>query len=157
MKSKWLTGLLVVSLTFNLLLIGFGIGRLSGEQIRAPRVDPTMGFTRMIEQFPGERREELLPLAREHHRSMRPLVRSIRQGHQAVHRAVTDEPLDAERLRERLTELRRALNLSQTANHEAFVQFASALTPEERRLWQEWLQQRTRRHDRRGPPHRQRP
>lgn len=154
MKSKWLIGLLVVSLTINLLLIGFGVGRLSSGHFRPPMADPTMGFTRVLRELPESRRKELAPLAHEHFRSMRPMVRDIRRGHKAVFQAIAKEPLNQDELHQQLEKLRTALDSSQVANHAAFVQFAAALTPDERRLWRDWLQ-RSHRHDRHRPRHRE--
>ncbi len=147
MKSKWTIVLLVASLALNLALVGYLAGRSSAMYSNP---DPTRGFPRWTMTLPDERREALRPTfsltdKRRH-------MRALRGHHQALHKAVAADPFDAEALALALTDMRTGMAELELANHAAFQEFVSQLTPEERLALAAHLERP--RHHRRGPPER---
>lgn len=143
MSRNWLVGGLVVSVVLNLVLVGFVAGRLSFTGAPAGgRMDPTMGYVRLLRFLPEERRETLAPIVRPLLREMMPELRTLRADHRAVQTALAAEPFDPEALSKALEDLRRKLNSGQEKAHATLVELAGALTPAERLQLAEAMQRR---------------
>ncbi len=129
MKSKWMIVILVASLALNLALVGYLAGRSSSGKLYS-NPDPTRGFPRWAMTLPDERREALRPtfFQAEKRRQMR----ALRAQHETLHSAVASDPFDAAALAQALADMRTAMAELELANHAAFQEFVSQLTPEER-------------------------
>jgi uncharacterized membrane protein len=133
-NNKWLIGFLLVSLTLNLLLIGFLAGRLSGLGAPPPfGPDPTSGFVRLLGFLDTDRRASIKPVLRSHMNEIMPTLRNVRRNQRAVFDALTAEPFDPDKLTRALDALQSNLSAAQLASHESFVAMAAELTPAERR------------------------
>lgn len=132
-SNKGLIAALVVSLALNLALIGFAAGRIGAGPGAHPIV-ASFGAARVLRQLPDARQDELRPLYREQMREIRPHIRELRQSQHHLAAALTAEPFDRDVLAAELAEFRTALLASQTASHQALVELAHAMTPEERAL-----------------------
>ena len=149
-SNKWLIVTLVVSLGANIALVGFLAGRASQFDLRPGNLDPIMGFARILPELSRERHDVLRPLVREHMRSVRPSVREIRRAQRDLGAALLAEPFERARIEAALTQFREHLARSQVSSHAAFVALVEQLTPGERKLLVEVLQQNPR--QRRFPP-----
>ena len=151
MRRNWLNVLLIVSLTINLILGGFLVGRLSARHpLLGGHPDPTAGLFGMVREFDPARRKQLQPLLRDHFSTLRPQIRVIRDQHRAIVAALTAEPFDAQALTVELSRSREQLMETQVASHEALVDLASQLDPTERAQLAEGMHRRGRRHG--SPP-----
>jgi len=153
MKNKWLVIALVVSLSLNLVIAGFVIGRLGSGAGFPARIDPIAGFPRLMSQLPDERQEELRPLMGSYFQTMRPTFRAMRAAQEEVFSAVKADPYQSEATRIALATFREKLLESQTSAHDAFIEFTSALTTEERHLLAKKMHQPWRSRHNRKPPH----
>ncbi len=152
MSSKWLIGGLIASVILNLMLIGFVIGRMTGPEPSGFGPDPTMGYMRVLRELPEARREELMPVLRQHMREMRREVRGTRADRGALFEAMTAEPFDAAALAQALDSLQTRLSTVQSRSHAGFVDLWSRLDASERRALAVAMQRRPpHRHERGGP------
>ncbi len=148
MKSKWLLGLFVLSLALNLALVGFLVGRSSAD-FRGG--DPTRGFPRWaMMEMSQERRESLRPAIARHRGDLRRQLFAMRGHHDTLRIAVAAQPYDPAALDAALADMRAAYAQVESANHAAFREFVSQLTPPER---QQLAEQLERPHPRRPRPH----
>jgi uncharacterized membrane protein len=157
MRRNWLNVLLVVSLTINLILGGFLVGRLSASHaFLGGHPDPTAGLFGIVREFDPARRKQLQPLLRDHFSTLRPQIRVMRDQHRAIVAALTAEPFDAQALTVELSRTREQLMDTQIASHEALVELASQLDPTERAQLAEGMHRRGRHHGprSRGPERR---
>lgn len=147
MRRNWLNVLLVVSLTINLILGGFLVGRLSASHaFLGGHPDPTAGLFGIVREFDPARRKQLQPLLRDHFSTLRPQIRVMRDQHRAIVAALTAEPFDAQALTVELSRTREQLMDTQIASHEALVELASQLDPTERTQLAEGMHRRGRHH-----------
>jgi uncharacterized membrane protein len=152
---------LIVSLAANLALAGFVVGRMSAPGPAPAAMDPFLGSLRAMHRLPEERQAEIRPLLREHFRSLRPSVREMRRAQRHVNEALAREPFDPAALDDALTGFRGVLLQSQERSHEALIQLAATLRPEERIVLREVMTRgarggatlyRERHRDRADPP-----
>jgi len=129
MKSKWVAVALVASLAINLALAGFIVGRFAFHGFAG---DPTRDFPLWMASLTEARREALRPLVVAHIRKARPSMRTLRQHHRDLQRAIVAEPFAADALAAVLQSMRAQNEDLQSATHEAFVEFVSNLTLPER-------------------------
>lgn len=135
MRSKWLIAGLAVSLTLNLVLVGFFVGLVSDPPAwTQARMDPSFGLARALRFLPEERRDALFAHeeARDIRRSLSRSMRGMRQHQHAIQAALTAEPFDPEALATAFAAFRHGMDEAQARNHGLFVRIAAGLTPEER-------------------------
>ena len=147
MRSRWLIGLLAVSILLNLVLIGFAIGRHSGG---GAMFDPVRGYPHWVRTLPEERKEELRPLVVAHLRSMRGDLRALRRNGRQISIALRADPFDAEALANALQQMRTHHGEVQLQGHRSLVDLATQLTSSERQALADYLQRHPERH--RRPP-----
>jgi uncharacterized membrane protein len=123
---------LIISLAANLALAGFVAGRMSSAGPAPAAMDPYLGSLRAMHQLPEDRQAAMRPLLREHFRSLRPNVREMRRAQRRVNEALAREPFDPAALDEALTDFRTVLLQSQEHSHQALIQLAATLDPQER-------------------------
>ena len=146
MTPKKLTIALAISIAANLLLVGYLVGNQSK---RFPDFDPTRGYARWAQTLPDERSQPLLKEIRQNFRQHRPP--SMRRLQRQFNRTLRAEQLDTDQLRDSLSKIRDAHGQALAGNHEAFLQFVSQLTHNEREQLADSLQRRPGK-IRRGPP-----
>lgn len=155
MRRNVLIAALVVSLTANLVSVGFIAGRLgTGHAMLGGHPDPTAGFARLLREFDPGRREQLKPLLRTHLEPLHPRLRALRENHDAISRALTTEPFDPAALDAALAVTREQMLQTQMASHLALAALASELNAEEREQLAARMQRRGghRRPGHGGPP-----
>ncbi|MEM6606476.1 MAG: periplasmic heavy metal sensor [Pseudomonadota bacterium] len=120
-----------VSLTINLLVLGFVIGRNSvgSEGAAERRAAPMEWAAQKLE--PGTQRLVRQQL-RKRLREVRPIRRDMQAAKRAVQRAITADEYSAKELESALAELRDASARYQTLIHSSLVQVSQGLTKEQR-------------------------
>lgn len=157
MKSKWLVGVLIVSVVLNVAAVGFLAGFLGKGKPTGRVVDPTVGLALLMRNLPEERRQELAlegaPVLTdgELRRSIRLSMRELRITQRTIGQVIAAEPLDPGALADALARYREHFDANQADNHQAFVDILARLTPEERRRFLETM--RANHHRRSARPH----
>ena len=149
---------LAISVSINLFLIGFVTARFAlqgGRPIpvadeRHPRGPVSLfGATEALGNPKPIKR-----LLRKHMKDFKPKRKELREARHRIAQALAAEPFDPKSLNKELGNLREVTRDSQRAIHNALVDLAVSLTPEERRLLSQsprlWRGDRGRR-PRRGP------
>ena len=145
MKSKWLIGVLIVSVVLNVAAVGFLAGYLGKGKPGGRGVDPTVGLALLIRSLPEERREELardgVPVLSdgELRRSIRVSMRELRGTQRHIGQAFVAEPFDPEMLATALARYREHFAANQAGNHQALVDILARLTAEERHRFLETM------------------
>ena len=145
MKSKWLFGVLIVSVVLNVAAVGFLAGYLGKGKPGGRSVDPTVGLALLIRGLPEERRKQLaregVPVLSdgELRRSIRVSMRELRGTQRHIGQALAAEPFDPEMLAAALARYRQHFAANQAGNHQALVDILARLTPEERRRFLETM------------------
>ena len=149
MGSKWLIGVLVVSIVVNLLLAGFIVGRMSGDSGFRGGLGPAPSLPQLRFLEPDRQREVTQGL--QSRRELRPILRELHRSQKQIRAAFVAEPFEKEALTEALAEFRGRLEESQALSHKKLVAVAARLTPDERRRLTKAMDRR------RGPPHKRPP
>ncbi|MFT7286204.1 MAG: putative membrane protein [Halieaceae bacterium] len=126
-RQGWLLLTLVVSLSLNLLVAGFVIGRGSSARPPGP---PPMDW--MAQEVAPETRALLRSRMRQQVQRVRPLREDMRRATGAVRRAVGAENFDPEALAAALAEMRRLSADYQALMHENLVALSAELPREQR-------------------------
>jgi uncharacterized membrane protein len=134
--SRYLSIALAISLAVNLFLVGFVTARtLLRSQIREPfQEEPftrgPFGLFGATEALKNPRPMERL--LRDHMQDFKPKREILRAARQRVAQVLATEPFSPESLKKALDDLRKATQESQIAIHNAFVELATSLSPQER-------------------------
>ncbi len=146
---RYLYPALIVSLALNLLVVGF-MATAYWHHRHEPGPPRDRGFMGFVKQLPPDRREAIrkqLIVARETTKALRDNVRSTWLAANAL---LTAEPFDKAKFAAALAEVREAEDRFKVAIYGTVADTAAELTPDERKLLQEW---RAKRHERMlGPP-----
>ncbi len=130
-KSKkrriWLMGLLVISLAFNLLVIGMMIGR-AASPVRDRH--PHLGW--MMYKLDRDTRAELHDSLREHRQKSKPIRAELQAAQRRLHEVLSSEDFDAVATRQALTTLRDISARFQTLAHQQMVETLAKMKPEDR-------------------------
>lgn len=135
-SSRWGRWLLIVSLAFNVLVIGAMVGRAYQFRHGAAVVAPVGGGPNLVGfvgTLPADRRTTIWTSTGEERRALRPLRAAMREARAVLREALATEPFDAKRIDEanaKLVETEVALRM---ASQRLITRIASILTPEERR------------------------
>jgi uncharacterized membrane protein len=149
---RWLTGLLIVSLAFNLFVIGAVIahhfGWREGGMRHARFASPA--FTQLLPRrffsdLGEERRRELVALMQAHRREFRRDQGELKDSAQAVAEALAAEPFDAARLDQALDDFAGRGRALVDMGAAIAKEVAGKLTPEERKMLAEHLRKRSER------------
>jgi len=159
-RRGWLLPLLLVSLAFNLLVVGavgamvarhyldrkvWGVhdGRMDarwkrraalgrpGRMLRASR--------RLLRELPAERRKELSELVRRHRRAIREAYAKVGEARARLAAVIAGDPFDGNAYAEAMKALREADAAARMKVLDLADAFLRALTPEERRRYAELL------------------
>lgn len=91
-RRGWINLVLGLSVTLNLLFIGF----IAGQKLHgfAGPVSPFLHLPRWAETLPNERAEALRPILKKQFRNARQHMRAMRAQHRAVRAALAADPFD---------------------------------------------------------------
>ena len=143
--GRWIGLALVVSLVFNLVLIGATTGsflrnRVAPATMATPAVSPNLlGFTTTLAP---ERRKELWTRTEEERRNVYPYRRQLREARDQSLQALVAEPFDPERYADAQAHLLQADQRAREAVYRLYSVIAVNLTPAERRAFLQWRDQR---------------
>jgi uncharacterized membrane protein len=129
---------LAVSASINLFLIGFVTARFAlqsdrmkpfGDEASRPGPVSLFGATEVLGNSKPMKR-----LLLKHMKDFEPKRKELREARDRISQALAAEPFDPKLLSKELGNLRQATRDSQRAIHNALVDLAISLTPEERRM-----------------------
>ena len=130
-KSKkrrlWLMGLLVVSLAFNLLIVGMMIGRAASPMREH---HPHLGW--MMHKLDKEIRAELRDSLKAHRQASKSIRAEMKAAQQGLHTLLSNEDFDVAATRQALSNLRDISGKFQTLAHQQMVDTLVKMKPEER-------------------------
>lgn len=143
---------LIASLALNLLFIGTFAAAVWHHHEEEKRRDS--GFLGFISQLPSDRQEPIRQEVMAARASMKGLRDNVRKTWTDANALLTAEPFDQAKFLAALTQLRTAEDAFKGAIYNSVASTAGKMTPEERKLLQEW---RAKRHaqmlkPRNGPP-----
>jgi uncharacterized membrane protein len=145
---RWLLVALVVSLALNLVIVGSVAGamwRFRKPPQWASAVTPNLlGYASTL---PAQRRKQLWDTTLEERRHIRPFRREARTAREETIKALIAEPFEKQRFLAAQARQAEAENRARQAVQDLYVKIADGLTPEERRAFPRW------REDRRHPGH----
>ena len=145
---RWLLVALVVSLALNLIVVGSVAGavwRFRKPPQWASAVTPNLlGYASTL---PAQRRKQLWDTTAEERRHIRPFRREVRAAREETIKALTAEPFEKQLFLAAQSRQAEAENRARQAVQDLYVKIAEGLTPEERRAFPRW------REDRRHPGH----
>lgn len=143
-----------ISLSLNLLLVGFIGARLwLRPHFGSPMMGP-MAMHSLMRDLPEARRRELEPHWRATLQELRPAMGEVRVAQAEVAKAIAAEPFSEAALRRALTSVYERMNQSQSGLDDAFVGLVSKLNAEERRQFADAMERRSahrRGHHRQAP------
>lgn len=127
-RARIMTVVLVISLAFNLLIVGGITTRIMSKDARP--IPPNLGW--IMDNLGEETRAELFPRLEEFWDSSRPLRRAIFRAQRQVNELMVQEPMDHTAIATAFEELRQASLEYQKVSHEQTTQIFELLTPEQR-------------------------
>ena len=140
---RWSMLLLIASLALNLVVVGLVAGsiwRVRAHQPVTRGVTPNLlGYAASL---PLERRDLIWNATGEQRQHIRPFRRDIRAAREEVMHAIAAEPFDGEKFAAAQSRLAEAYNHARAAVQALDLQIATRLTPEERRAFPAWREQR---------------
>lgn len=140
---RWMATALFASLALNLVVVGATAGflwRHSGQGPGAHRLPPNLlSYTAML---PAERQKELSARVEAQRANVRPLRRQLRAARDEVANVLAAQPFDKQRLEVVQAQLLVADQKAREAVHRLYAEIAANMTPEERRGFAKYRQQR---------------
>jgi uncharacterized membrane protein len=143
--GRWIGLALVGSLVVNVVLIGASAGsflrnRIAPTAVAAPTVAPNLlGFTSTLA---SERRKELWTRTEEERRNVYPSRRELREAREQTLQALVAEPFDPKRYSDAQARQLQADQKAREAVYRLYNVIAVNLTPDERRAFLRWREQR---------------
>jgi uncharacterized membrane protein len=142
---RWLVMALFASLAANLVVIGAAAGfvwrhhailQAAGAQMLSP------SLLSYASTLPPERHKELSARTEEQRQIVRPLRRQLREMREEAVNALAAESFDRERYQAVQARLLEADQKARVAVHQLYAEIAANMTPEERRGFAQWRQNR---------------
>jgi len=138
---KWMTAALVVSVAFNVFVLGFFAGR--GLDLGAPdpgvamagRSEPNFVLRSLARQLPRETRNELRAAFRERREELRPAYAELRAVRSRLAELLPAEEYNEGAVRETMAEMRRIEARLKQPVHETIADALAALSPGQRRAF----------------------
>lgn len=136
---RWLYAAMITSLAVNLLFIG-GVGAAIWHHKRGGGhgADGDMGLMRFARQLPGDRQTLVREQVSAARQSIRPLRRAVRDAWFDTNTALAAEPFNKDAFKAASARQTEAEAKFKTAISDALADTADKLTPQERKLLQEW-------------------
>lgn len=151
-STRWLRTALIVSLAFNMLVIGTiatAAWRFAMHDRGLRHGGPSgMSLVGFLSNIPSERRSILLSAIAPEREALRPLRSKLRTARSSVRGALVSDPFDPERLAKAQSALLAAEIDMRRAAGALVAKLAVSLTPAERSAFSEWDRQRLHRRDR---------
>jgi uncharacterized membrane protein len=138
---------LLASLALNLVVIGATAGfvwRHSAALQAANAKHPSRSLLNYASTLPPARHKELADLTKEQRRQVWPLRRHLREVREEAVQALTATPFDKARFDAAAARLLVADRQAREAVYRLYAAIAANMTPEERRGYAEWREQRRR-------------
>src|SRR5215510_527996 len=140
---RWSLMLLIASLALNLIVVGLVAGSIWRARAHQP---VTRGVTPNLlgyaASLPQERRDLIWTATAEQRQHIRPFRRDIRAAREEVMHAIAAEPFDGEKFAAAQGRLAEAYNRARAAVLDLDLKIAVELTPQERRAFPAWREQR---------------
>lgn len=149
-RGRWITLLLIISVTLNLTSVGAVVG-ISFMRPDVRPINPDVSTRWLYRVLGEENRESLRPIFEQHREELGSLRGDIRDAQRAFEASLNTYAFETERVSETLAEVRRTHEAYQRASHEHMVTLLARLTPEQRQRVARHLY---RRGPRQGPPRR---
>ena len=136
MARKVLIGVLVVSLSLNLGLVGYMVGKSFGSHWHGRDTAAWTGspMDYILRPLGRERVKELIPLTQEHRKQIHQRLRELRQAQQELYLATVEEPFSPERLEEAQIAFNVLFLAAKARQDSMWLDIAEKLTSEERQL-----------------------
>ncbi|MFT5507015.1 MAG: putative membrane protein [Hyphomicrobiaceae bacterium] len=131
---RWMWIVLVVSIAFNLLVIGMAAAA-AFMHFRAGHDGPKSKMARFIHTLPSERQEKLQSVFDERRSRFRPFRRAMRQARRRARNAFIAEPFDRDVLVAAYADAAKARMALTKARQEWFENLAQLMTADERRKY----------------------
>lgn len=131
---------LIASLALNLLFIGSFAAAVWHHHEEDKRRDN--GFLGFVSQLPADRQEPIRQQVKAARASMKGLRDNIRKSWVEANALLTAEPFDKAKFLAALMQLRAAEDAFKGAIYNSVASTAGELTPDERKLLQEWRERR---------------
>jgi|GEM_PF-1326568 uncharacterized membrane protein len=140
---RWSMLVLIASLALNFVVLGLVAGSIWRARAHQP---PIRGVTPNLlgyaASLPQERRDVVWNATAEQRQQIRPFRRDIRAAREEVMHAIAADPFDGEKFAAAQGRLADAYSRARAAVQALDLQIALALTPEERRGFPPWREQR---------------
>jgi uncharacterized membrane protein len=145
--ARWLATGLVASLALNLVLLGATGGFVWRHRMEVLGGNPMRLAPNLLSYastLPAERRKELWTQTEEDRRTIHPLRRDLHEARNEALEALTSDPFDHQRYRAAQARLLDADRKAREGVYKLYGEIAARLTPEERRAYLPWREQRRR-------------
>lgn len=129
MKSKTMTVILIISVAFNLIVLGAGIGFWLREPA-GPRFPAHLSS--VLENVDPEQRQQMKKRFREFREEGRKLHRDMRQQQRSLSKVILAEPFDEQAALAAFAETRKARDVVQAHMHTQMVEVLSGLDRKQR-------------------------
>lgn len=140
---RWSMMVLIASLALNFVILGVVAGsiwRVRAHQPQSRGVTPNLlGYAASL---PAERRDVIWNATAEQRQHIRPFRRDIRAAREEVMHAIAANPFDGQKFAAAQGRLADAYSRARAAVQELDLQIAVQLTPDERRAFPPWREQR---------------
>jgi len=140
---RWSMVLLIASLALNFIIVGLVAGSIWRVRAHQPAVrGVTPNLLGYAASLPQERRDLIWNATAEQRQHIRPFRRDIRTAREEVMQAIAAEPFDGEKFATAQGRLAEAYTRARAAVQELDLKIAVELTPQERRAFPAWREQR---------------
>jgi Spy/CpxP family protein refolding chaperone len=143
-RSRWMVALLIASLAANFLIVGALAS--AAWRFRAPAVANLQfgpaNIMSYLSELPSDRRATLWNDTTEPRRQLGPFRRAVRAARREVAASIRAEPFDQGRYLDAQAKLIEAERLQRMQSAKLFADVAGKLTPEERKTFVRWRDQR---------------
>ena len=140
---RWSMVLLIASLALNFIIVGLVAGSIWRVRAHQPAVrGVTPNLLGYAASLPQERRDLIWNATAEQRQHIRPFRRDIRTAREEVMQAIAAEPFDGEKFATAQGRLAEAYTRARAAVQELDLKITVELTPQERRAFPAWREQR---------------
>ena len=139
-RSRLVYPALIVSLALNLLFIGglaAAVWHYNSRHVRGE-----FGLLAFARQLPPEHQEAFRQQVLNARASLKDEREAVRSAWLEINSLLTTEPFDKDKLKTAMAKLREAENQFRAGLNNSFAEIAASVTPEERKLLQEWRDKR---------------
>jgi len=139
-RSRLVYPALMLSLGLNLLFIGGLAAAAWHFNTRHARGE--FGLLAFARQLPAEHQDAFRKQVLDARASLKDEREAVRSAWLEINSLLTTEPFDKEKLKSAMAKLRETENQFRAGLNDSFAEIAASVTPEERKLLQEWRDKR---------------